>query len=205
MDINYNNQLDEEFFEILHQNLDYKELEVEYGATLPKKLLRDHSNPLELRMEEFTKVHGMSKQAFRHFLSLTEGQLDGKREDNPTTLPPVIKLSAFLQFLRSGSFQRCIGSNKALQISQPSACNAINFVAKIFANLLPNFVQFPDMEERKVIAYELGQIAGFPPVVCGVIDGCHVEIAKPSTLNPLPERFFNRKGYYRQVDINSYI
>ncbi|XP_059084423.1 uncharacterized protein LOC131881552 isoform X3 [Tigriopus californicus] len=57
-------------------------------------------------------------------------------------------------------------------------------------------VKFPDRSERHEIANAISAEYGFPPVVCGIIDGTHIEILKPITKNPAPERFFNRKGYY---------
>jgi hypothetical protein len=37
-------------------------------------------------------------------------------------------------------------------------------------------VRFPDLDERLQIAHEISSVTGFPPVVCGIVDGTHIEI-----------------------------
>ena len=149
-------------------------------------------DPLSARMDEFHRDHGMSKFAFKQLLDLIVDKLEAKRFDNPTVLPPSVKLSTFLKFLRSNSFQRCVGANKTLQISQAAVCKTVNSVAKIIAELQSEYVKFPNKEESQVIAHELSKIADFPPFIIGIIDGTHVQIEKPTGKNPRPERFYNR-------------
>jgi hypothetical protein len=43
-------------------------------------------------------------------------------------LPPTLQLSCFLRYLRSGSFHRCIGTNKYTQMSQSAVCRIVNKV-----------------------------------------------------------------------------
>ena len=183
------------FFNFINYSIELKELEDEVGASLPRRRLRDRDNPLDMRDSDFVINHGMSKFAFCHLLELTKDQLQPLKE-TPITLPPNIKLSALLRFLRSGSFQRCVGSDQGLRISQPAACQAINHGAEIFATMQQQYIQFPTLEERTEIAKQFSSETGFPPVICGLIDGCHLEIERPRIESPAPEKFFNRKGFY---------
>jgi hypothetical protein len=48
--------------------------------------------------------------------------------------------------------------------------------ALIIASLQREYVRFPSIEERKEIANEFSGETGFPPVICGLIDGTHIEI-----------------------------
>lgn len=123
-------------------------------------------------------------------------ELTSSTPENPAHLPPAIRLSCFLQFLRTNSLQRAVGSQKRLNISQAAVCQEINRVARIFAEKHEQFVKFPSIEESVLIAKEFEEEYGFPPVVTGIIDGTHIHITKPTTKDPLPERFYNRKGFY---------
>jgi hypothetical protein len=144
----------------------------------------------------FRIAHGMSKYAFRKLMDLLIMDLESSTPDNPTHLPPAVKLSTFLQFMRTNSFQRAVASQKELQISQSAVCKTINHVAKALAMKQEQFVNFPDHEESLKIANKFSKEYGFPPVVHGLIDGTHVQILKPVSKDPAPEKFYNRKGYY---------
>ena len=123
-------------------------------------------------------------------------ELETSQPDNPVHLPPSLKLSTFLQFLRTNSFHRAVGSQKGINISQAAACKTVNRVAKIFSLKQKQFIQFPTIQESQNIALEIYQEFKFPPVITGIIDCTHVHINKPVSVNPLPERFYNRKGFY---------
>jgi hypothetical protein len=144
----------------------------------------------------FRRDHGMSKYAFRQLLDIISPILMSQTPTNSTHLPPNIKLSTFLHFMRTNSFQRSVASQKSLQISQASACDAINDIAHILASKQQEFVKFPNKDEGQRIAQEIYNEFGFPPVVCGIIDGTHVRISKPLIKEPPPERFYNRKGFF---------
>jgi hypothetical protein len=177
--------------------LDLEEEEARFGpCELPRRILRDRDNPLEsLRPLEFRIIFGMSKDSFRRVLGLIEVQLVGPRQHNPVSLNPIHKLTIFLQFLRTNGFQKSVGSQHHIRVSQSVVCEVVNNVAKIIAGLVPQFVTFPDVQESAHIGNELFQLSGLPGV-CGVIDGTHVQIVKPQTQDPPPERYYNRKKYY---------
>lgn len=125
----------EPFFHYLAFVCDLESVQREFKATIPRKRLRDRQDPLDCICEiEFMKDHGMSKFAFSHLLSLTRGQLDPRESCGGISITASQKLSCFLRFLRSASFQRCVGGNRHLKISQSKACRFINEV--IHLNLL---------------------------------------------------------------------
>lgn len=186
---------DKLFFNFLQDSVEQFELEEQFGASLPHRVLLERNNPLDMRQTDFVSSHGMSKFAFRKLLELTTNQLDSMDVGNPRHLPPALKLSALLRFLRSNTFYRCIGSNKDIQMCKATVAKAVHKGARIFATLQAEHVQFPDVDEAQEIALELSA-AGFPPVLCGLIDGTHIEVQRPNTKDPSPEKFFNRKGFY---------
>lgn len=197
-DLGYQYKEDKAFFDFLDSAEEQLELEVLFGAMVPHHVILNRGSPLDMREKDFISQHGLSKFAFRKLLDMTLGKLDGKDPTNPRHMPPALKLSALLQFLRSNSLYHYIGGNQNLRMSKSSVCRYVHTGAKVFANLQADYVKFPDLAESREIAMELSA-SGFPPVACGIIDGTHVEIKKPRGHEghyPAPEKFFNRKGYY---------
>jgi hypothetical protein len=105
-------------------------------------------------------------------------QLSGERDDNPVSLLPIHKFAIFLQFLRTNSFHKSVGSQHHVRVAKSVVCTNVNNVAKIVAGLVSEVVKFPDIEESKHIANEIFQMTGFPGAI-GIIDGTHVGIIKP--------------------------
>ena len=68
-------------------------------------------------------------------------------------------------------------------------------MSRVVAGLRSQYVQFPDIEEGNHIAKSLYKDTNFLGIV-GIIDRTHVQIMKPHTKNPIPERFYNRKSRY---------
>jgi hypothetical protein len=102
-------------------------------------------------------VFGMSKEGFRRILDMVQEQLAGERDDNPVDLLPIHKLAIFLQFLRTNSFQKSVGSQHHIRVAKSVVCNNVNNVAKVIAGFVPEVVTFPDVEESKHIANEIFQ------------------------------------------------
>jgi hypothetical protein len=140
-------------------------------------------------------MFGMGKVPFQQIFAMLEPELQRTREgENPTVLPALHRFLIYLQFMRTNSFQRAVGSQHFIQVSQSVVCNTVNEVAKMLASRVPEFVQFPSEEESKHIAEEIYLQTGLPGTI-GIADGTHFEITKPIVQHPLPERFYNRKHY----------
>ena len=110
----------------------------------------------------------MSKFAFIKLLDLTMTLKPISNAGN-SALPPALKLSAFLNFLRTNMFQRSVGSHSGIEISQSATCQAINSLSHLLASNISKMVSFPSIEESHQIAHQFYEQNGFPPVVCGLI------------------------------------
>jgi hypothetical protein len=84
----------------------------------------------------------MSRDSFRRILEVIQDDLAGEREDsdNPVDLLPIHKLCIFLQFLRTNSFHKSVGSQHHIRVAASAACKNINFVAKILSGLVPKVI-----------------------------------------------------------------
>jgi hypothetical protein len=150
---------------------------------------------------EFRVMFGMGKVPFCQILDMIEPQLHRTSEgESPTVLPALHRFIIFLQFMRTNSFQRAVGTQQFIQVSQSVVCKTVNEVAEILASQVAEFVQFPSEEESKHIAEEIYLETGLPGTI-GVADGTHFEITKPIVQRPgpVPERYYNRKHYHRSV------
>jgi hypothetical protein len=82
----------------------------------------------------------MSRDSFRRILDLIQEDLAGERDNNPVDLLPIHKLCIFLQFLRTNSFKKSVGSQHHIRVAASAACKNINFVDKILAGLVPKVI-----------------------------------------------------------------
>jgi hypothetical protein len=180
--------------------LDFEEMEAVFGPlSLPHRLLTDRENPLAaLRPGEFRVMFGMGKLPFRQIFDMIQPELERIREgQSPTVLPAMHRFIIFLQFMRTNAFQRAVGTQRFIRVSQSVVCTTVNEVSRLLAGKVAEFVQFPSEEEAKHISEEIYLQTGMPGVI-GVADGTHFEITKPLVHHPAPEKFFNRKHYYRE-------
>lgn len=64
-----------------------------------------------------------------------------------------IKVLTALHFFGQGSYQKSIGSNYLLALSQPSVSRAVNLVTTLIEENLSNYVRFPrdqaEIDEKK--------------------------------------------------------
>ena len=89
----------------------------------------------------YRKIFGFSKNAFKFILDKILHELQGSAR-NRDYLTPVQKLAVFLDFLRTNSFQRVIGTQMHNQISQSRSCVIINSVAATIARLRGEVIIF---------------------------------------------------------------
>ena len=143
----------------------------------------------------YRTLFGFSKNGVKFLVDLAAPVLASSERNNVVFLTPIQKICIFLDFLRTNSFHRTIGTQSHNRISQSTCCKVVNAVSQIFANLQPEFVKWPTVEESSHISTEFFQKTGMP-FVQGLIDGTHIEILKPVKTNPPAESYFNRKGYY---------
>ena len=138
---------------IMRDHLDFLcNVEIEEELTepdaLPKRIIRDRMNPLELRPLEFRVTFGMSKEFFKDLLDLLKPQLTREQQHNEGNLQPIHRLAIFLQFLCTNRFHKSVASQSTVTIT-------VNSVSRVVATLKSKYVQCPDMEEGNRIAKSL--------------------------------------------------
>ena len=86
---------------------DVQELQNEISSLpVPRRVVLDRSNPLELYEDSsFRKNFGFSKTNFCHLLDLIIEPLQTE-SSRRTALPPVLKLTTFLDYMKTNNFQR---------------------------------------------------------------------------------------------------
>ena len=131
------------------------EEELTEPAALPKRIIRDRMNPLELRPLEFRVTFGMSKEFFKDLLDLLKPQLTREQQHNEGNLQPIHRLAIFLQFLCTNRFHKSVASQFYLRVSQSTVTITVNSVSRVVASLKSKYVQLPDMEEGNRIAKSL--------------------------------------------------
>lgn len=81
---------------------------------------------------------GMGKEPFLRIFAKVSSQLERPREaSTPTVIPALWRFLIFLQFMRTNGFQRAVGTQHVIRVSQPVVCKTVNEVAKIIADMLP--------------------------------------------------------------------
>ncbi|XP_046806628.1 uncharacterized protein LOC124419852 [Lucilia cuprina] len=76
------------------------------------KILRDHSNPLELPESVFIGQYRLNKEASVMVLDIVKEHL------LPSTIPCVIQLAATLLFLEEGSCQMSVGDDSTISLGK---------------------------------------------------------------------------------------
>ena len=144
----------------------------------------------------FRKIFGFSKYGFRYLLDILGPRIIHSEKNNPVFLTPVLKLCIFIDFLRTNSYHRVIGTQMHVRVRQSTVCRVVNEISRVVASFSHEYVKMPNEEEANEIAAHFLNKTGLP-FVQGVVDGTHFRVKKPSTKkNPPPERFFNRKSFY---------
>jgi hypothetical protein len=145
-------------------------------------------------------MFGMGKEPFCEILRMLKPDLVRPREgENPTVLPALHRFVVYLQFMRTNSFQRAVGTQRFVRVSQSVVCKTVHEISLLLAKKVNEFVKFPSVEESHHIAEEMYLTTGMPAI--GIIDGTHIEIMKPVARpsSPAPERYYNRKHYHREA------
>ncbi|KAJ8940585.1 hypothetical protein NQ314_010663 [Rhamnusium bicolor] len=103
------------------------------------------------------------------------------------------KVLGALRFYAIGSYQRCVGEELNLGLSQTSIHRVIHEVTTAIVDVMANDIRFPTTaQERHLIKTQFMNRWGFPGAV-GVIDCTHVAILKPKADE---HNFLNRKGFH---------
>ena len=95
---------------------------------IPRTYLRDQQNPLESYSDKlFTQNFAFTKATFRTIYDIFEDDLENAQTNfKDLYLPPLLKLTIFMQYLRSNSFYRCVSTQKVVDIPQATLHSAKN-------------------------------------------------------------------------------
>ena len=156
----------------------------------------DSENPFEtFRDDEFCSTFAFPKPRASQLVEMCRLSLLS-RIDRRTALTPEQKMLIFLDYVRSNTIQRSVGKELYAGVHQSTVCRVIKEVALAVNEHFHQFVNFPNENEKDLIAKQFLGRDGLPGTY-GIIDGSHIPIKRPPSGNvPAPERFFNRKSRY---------
>nr|CAI5865444.1 unnamed protein product [Callosobruchus analis] len=162
-------------------------------ATELEGMIRQESRPFDLPQERFIELFRLNKELCLTLIQMVEPYL----QDPVLTLRKVSKdiiVLAALRFYATGAYQRTIGQDLNLGLSQTSVHRCIHKVTDIIdEHLAKLFIKFPNTSrKRQEIKVEFMNKYGFPGVV-GAVDGTHIAILKPEVEE---HNFINRKGFH---------
>nr|CAI5863280.1 unnamed protein product [Callosobruchus analis] len=158
-----------------------------------RRMIRQESRPFDLPQERFIELFRLNKELCLTLIQMVEPYL----QDPVLTLRKVSKdiiVLAALRFYATGAYQRTIGQDLNLGLSQTSVHRCIHKVTDIIdEHLAKLFIKFPNTSrKRQEIKVEFMNKYGFPGVV-GAVDGTHIAILKPEVEE---HNFINRKGFH---------
>ncbi|XP_060846562.1 putative nuclease HARBI1 [Rhopalosiphum padi] len=111
------------------------------GRRLERRILRDGHNPFELPNDEFMGAFRLSQQLVINIIDALRTSLQHKRTSG---LSPELQVLVCLHFYAQESYQKGLGGNSILNISQPSVSRCIHYVTEaINQRLLRKWIKFP--------------------------------------------------------------
>ncbi|XP_037526450.2 putative nuclease HARBI1, partial [Rhipicephalus sanguineus] len=150
----------------------------------------------ELSECEFRRRFRFSKRTVRWLCGELDPFIGCRRASGISTKRKVL---CALRFFATGCFQRAVGSEEFIGLSQPSVSDTVHEVAHAIAVVggQKRWVAFPETsqakERTKASFARLGRIPG----VLGCVDGTLIAIQKPHGLSPGDTaNYMSRKGFY---------
>uniref|UniRef100_A0A034WLL2 Nuclease HARBI1 n=1 Tax=Bactrocera dorsalis TaxID=27457 RepID=A0A034WLL2_BACDO len=95
-------------------------LEEERNKKIKRKILRDHSNPLDAPGQSFIS----------HYRLNVEPHLQ------PSIIPPIIQLAATLRFLAEGAYQRGVGRDSCISLARSTVSQILTKVMCLLENYI---------------------------------------------------------------------
>jgi hypothetical protein len=139
-----------------------------------------------LRKAEFKQKYRMDRYSFKRVLNKIKDHSIFKNSSGRKQFPVYKQLMVFLKFVGTeGDGASNNGQRNTLCIGYGSARIFSTRVAKALVSLDNEYMSWPDIDERKVIAKEFQDLADFPRCV-GIIDATLCPLAfQPQTKSPL--------------------
>ncbi|XP_050515302.1 putative nuclease HARBI1 [Diabrotica virgifera virgifera] len=116
-----------------------------------------------------------------------------------TSVPNHLKVLCALHFYAQGNYQKAVGQDFLLGMSQPMVSRCINTISEILSNHIGRrYIKFPStVEEKRLLTQGFMNKFNFPGVI-GCIDCTHIAIVAPPLEHPVHPgiAYLNRKGFH---------
>ncbi|XP_036345841.1 putative nuclease HARBI1 [Rhagoletis pomonella] len=179
-------------FEFVALSLSQNEPETNF-STVDRRFLRDIDNPLELPPSEFRKLYRVRPGMVADGVERLEDLLKGSRI---TAISAEKQVLCALRFYATGCYQRPVGEQWGISLSQSSTSRCIHKVTEaINSRLFLSEVKFPMTQIERQAAKEAFSLAPAPFVggTIGAIDCTHISILGPKNNE---EAYVNHHGYH---------
>lgn len=151
---------------------------------------RANFNSFDLSDSRFTELYRLNKALARNLIERLRPHINSSELRRGIKLEE--KVLCTLRFCAVGSYQRCVGEDYNLSMSQTSVHRCIHEVIETIVQVLGHeFVSFPQTRvERNRIKQRFMENFAFPGTI-GAVDCTHIAILKPLEDE---HNFMNRKG-----------
>ncbi|KAK4874307.1 hypothetical protein RN001_013667 [Aquatica leii] len=164
---------------------------------LERRHIRDASNPFEIPDTVFKSLYRIPKQlAINLIAELEVFMVETVRS---TSVPNALKVLCALHFYAHGSYQKSVGQDFFLGLSQTTVSRCIESVSEIISGQLSRrYLKFPRGEDSQLTLKRRFMEKYHFPGVIGCIDCTHVAVIAPPLEHPQYPgyAYLNRKGYY---------
>lgn len=162
-----------------------------------RRKLRDQSDPFSLSDARFVELFRLNKELVRRLINILTPYLQERTVRRGVAIQN--KIFCALRFYATGSYQRCVGEEHHIGLSQTVVHRIIHEITEIIVNVMADqYISFPTThEERNVIKADFMNKWGFPGTI-GAIDATHIAILKPTRDE---HNFINRKGWYSDMSL----
>lgn len=153
--------------------------------------LRDISDPFSLPDIHFIHLYRVNKDLVNHLFQELRQYMDIAYRTSRVNYQQRILIA--LRFYATGNYQRGVGQEYLLAVSQPIVSRAVEEVSRILVlHFSNNWIQFPNAERRNSIKRIFFEYCGVPGVA-GAVDCTHVNILAPTQEE---HAYINWKGYH---------
>ncbi|KAJ3655884.1 hypothetical protein Zmor_014993 [Zophobas morio] len=144
-----------------------------------------------IQAKEFYGIIPIEQETMRELINMLEPHLAGGTRGHKISKEQ--RILAAVRFFASGSYQRWVGQDCFINLSQSQISLAITEVATGIETHLHGFVNFPGQEEYPGIKATIMERFNVPGVI-GFVDVTHIAITKPKV--DVKHQYLNRKGYH---------
>ncbi|XP_065366236.1 putative nuclease HARBI1 [Calliphora vicina] len=158
-----------------------------------RREIRNSSNIFSMPNSKFVSYFRLNKSAFKYVLDMIEPKL--KESKRTSAVPNILKLAATMRILAEGSYQKGAGNDYNVGLSQSSVSKVFKeCINAMNSELCKSWISFKMSENEKFeIKEHFYNKTGFPGVI-GCIDGTHIKILAPKTMERF--KYYNRKGFF---------